>query len=470
MDDLSSGQQAQALTVTQVNLRARLLLEKTFGLVTVAGEVSGHRIVSGHHYFGLKDRESQLSAVWFRREAAQSHVELRDGLEVLASGKLTIYGAQGRYQIIVERLLERGAGAQQAAFEALKARLAAEGLFAEERKRALPLLPRRVAVVTSPTGAVIRDIIEVATRRFANANLLLVPTRVQGAEAVPQIVAALRRASTEAARLGLDVLIVARGGGSVEDLSCFNDEEVARAVCAAPIPVVSAVGHETDFTICDFVADVRAPTPSAAAELVFPIKSELAAMLEDGVARGHAALARDLTRRRMHVRALRAELGDARSPLRERAQRLSQARLANEEALRRSLMRRRLALREQETRVVRHDPKLRLRDVRTRLHNARARLEWLTRQQLAESRARLRSVAQRLEALSPLAVLERGYALVIDPRGRAVRRPADVAAGERLDIRVAAGSFAATVLPDFGDDGAQGSRSTSRQPQKDQAY
>jgi exodeoxyribonuclease VII large subunit len=446
MDDLFAARLPEPLTVSQVNQRARLLLERQFASVTVQGEISGLRIVQGHHYFCLKDKESQLSAVLFRREAAASRLELEDGLDVLATGKLTIYAPQGRYQLIVERLERRGLGALQAAFEQLKQRLAADGLFAAERKRRLPLVPRRVAVVTSPTGAVIRDIVDVATRRFPKADILLVPTRVQGEEAAPQVAAAVARASGLAVTLGLDVIIVARGGGSLEDLWCFNDERVARAIAASVVPVVSAVGHETDFTIADFVADVRAPTPSAAAELVFPQANDLRLALLQQLARCREALGRDLGRWRLHVRALRAELGDARSLLRAEAQRLAQAAAAEEDALRRLLEQRRRHLHELDLRLARQHPRAHLTDLQARLRGVRERIHLSVRQRLERDRSRLESATRHLQALSPLGVLERGYAIVLSPGGQAVRAAEEVAAGERLHIQVARGAFDATAL------------------------
>ncbi|MHB8835605.1 MAG: exodeoxyribonuclease VII large subunit, partial [Candidatus Methylomirabilia bacterium] len=262
-------------TVSELNRAAGELLEEAFPRIWVEGEISNWKLYgSGHAYFSLKDDGGQIAAVLFRAAAKNFRFEPRDGLAVLAAGRVSLYGQRGQYQLIVDELEPRGKGALQLAFEQLKEKLQKEGLFDAQRKRPLPTLPRTVGVVTSPTGAVIRDIITVLGRRFANVRVLLNPVRVQGEGAGAEIAAAI----TELALRGdVDVLIVGRGGGSMEDLWAFNEESVARAIAASTVPVISAVGHETDFTIADFVADLRAPTPSAAAELVVQSKEALEA-------------------------------------------------------------------------------------------------------------------------------------------------------------------------------------------------
>jgi exodeoxyribonuclease VII large subunit len=255
-------------TVARLNREVRMLLERGLGVVWVEGELSNFSAPSsGHWYFSLKDRDAQLRCAMFRLKNAGLGFTPKAGQQVLARGRITLYEPRGDYQLIVEHMEEAGVGALKREFERLKVKLAAEGLFALERKRSLPRFPRRIGVVTSPSGAAIRDVLHILGRRFPPTSVLIYPTPVQGAAAVPSIVEALRTAS---ARAECDVLIVARGGGSIEDLWCFNDERVARAICASSIPVVSGVGHEIDFTIADFVADARAPTPSGAAELVVP--------------------------------------------------------------------------------------------------------------------------------------------------------------------------------------------------------
>jgi exodeoxyribonuclease VII large subunit len=432
-------------TVTQLNQRARQLLERQFARVAVVGEISSLKTVSGHTYLSLKDDQSQLPGVLFRRDAQHLTFELRPGVEVLATGRLTIYPAYGRYQIIIDRLERRGAGALQAAFEELKAKLSAQGLFAQERKRPLPRIPRRVAVVTSPTGAVIRDIVNVATRRYPQASILVVPTRVQGTQAAGLIRAALERASRLATDLDLSAIIVARGGGSLEELSGFNDEAVARAVAAAPVPVVSAIGHETDFTISDFVADVRAPTPSAAAELVFPIRSELLAELRQALDRASRAFRRDVAARRHRLRAARATLGDSRSLMAIQAQRLDYVKMGVLASMERFVSSRRRELAGFETRLAHVDPRAGLGRTRSELEAVRQRLERSTQQKVVRARDRLQGLQQRLHALSPLGVLERGYAIALAPDGTVVRDAKRLRAGERVDVRVARGRFGAVV-------------------------
>ncbi|HOW57909.1 MAG TPA: exodeoxyribonuclease VII large subunit, partial [Smithellaceae bacterium] len=266
----------EILTVSQLNENVKLLLEEAFTSVWVEGEISNLRKPqSGHIYFTLKDDKSQIRAVLFRQFGATrpvSRFEPEEGLSVLCRARLSVYEPRGEYQLIVESLEPRGLGALQKAFEQLKARLTAAGLFAEEHKKPLPFLPRKIGIVTSPTGAVIRDILNITKRRFPSVDILIAPTRVQGEEAAAEIIAGLGKLISYG---GIDVIIIARGGGSLEDLAPFNDEALAHAVFNCPIPVVSAIGHETDFTICDFVADLRAPTPSAAAELVVPDRNEL---------------------------------------------------------------------------------------------------------------------------------------------------------------------------------------------------
>ena len=255
-------------TVSRLNREVRLLLEKGLGIIWIEGELSNFSAPSsGHWYFSLKDRDAQLRCAMFRQKNATLGFTPKAGQQVLARGRISLYEPRGDYQLIVEHLEEAGVGALKREFERLKVKLAAEGLFALERKRSLPRFPRRIGVVTSPSGAAVRDVLHILRRRFPPASVLIYPTPVQGAASVPAIVEALETAS---ARAECDVLIVARGGGSIEDLWSFNDERVARAICASSIPVVSGIGHEIDFTIADFVADARAPTPSGAAELVAP--------------------------------------------------------------------------------------------------------------------------------------------------------------------------------------------------------
>ncbi|HOP36102.1 MAG TPA: exodeoxyribonuclease VII large subunit, partial [Syntrophales bacterium] len=284
------------LTVTELTEEIRSLLEDTFGFLWVAGEVSNlRRPSSGHVYFTLKDEKAQVRAVLFRQSSARLGFDLEDGMEVLCRGRVSVYSPRGEYQIIVDAAEPRGLGALQRAFEALKKRLEAEGLFDAALKKAIPFLPRRIGVVTSPSGAAVRDILNITGRRFPSVDILIAPVRVQGDEAPPEICDAIALLNEH--RL-VDVIILARGGGSLEDLFPFNDERVARAVRASRVPVISAVGHEIDFTIADFAADLRAPTPSAAAELVVPMREDLRmALIRDG-----ERLARGLGKKIHHLR------------------------------------------------------------------------------------------------------------------------------------------------------------------------
>jgi exodeoxyribonuclease VII large subunit len=272
-----SMQMKEILTVSQLTDNIKDLLEEVFGFVWVEGEVSNlRRPQSGHVYFTLKDVKSQIRAVYFRKYGSPKNrtadFELEEGLSVLCRARISVYPPRGDYQLIVESVEPRGVGALQKAFEQLKAKLATEGLFDEQYKKEIPFIPKRIGVVTSPTGSVIRDILNITKRRFPAADILIAPVKVQGSDAAAEIIQAISNLCAEGS---VDVIIIARGGGSLEDLAPFNDESLARKIFSSTIPIVSAVGHETDFTICDFVADLRAPTPSAAAELVVPQRAEL---------------------------------------------------------------------------------------------------------------------------------------------------------------------------------------------------
>ncbi len=377
------------------------LLEERVGRVWVVGEIANlHRAASGHCYFTLKDDDGQMRAALFRRAAERIPFELENGLEVVAYAEVGIYTARGELQLVVHKVEPRGRGALQLAFEQLRGRLAEEGLFALERKRSLPEFPRRVGVVTSPTSAAVRDVIEVSGRRSPATALLISPTRVQGEGAEFEIVRAL---DAVARQPGVELVLLVRGGGSLEDLWAFNTEEVARAIERCPVPVVSGVGHETDFTIADLVADVRAPTPSAAAEQSLTDRVEVAARVEaDG---------------RRLVAAMRARV--------ER----SRARLRVQQAALRLL-----------------SPQARLVAQRRRLTVAASALGRIVALQNERRRGVLSRYAGQLDSLSPLAVLGRGYGLVTRARdGAIVRRAHEVEIGETVDVRLAHGGLVAQV-------------------------
>jgi exodeoxyribonuclease VII large subunit len=408
--------------VGELTREIKTLIETAIGSVWIEGEISNlRRPPSGHLYFTLKDPSAQISAVLFKGNQRGLTFIPRDGLQVRVQGDVTVYEHGGNYQVIVRQMRQGGAGALQARFEELKARLQAEGLFDSARKKALPLLPRRVGVVTSPTGAVIRDILTVLGRRFPNLHLILVPVRVQGAGAAEEIAAAIDLLN---ARDAVDVMIVGRGGGSMEDLWCFNEEIVARAVARSSIPVISAVGHETDFTICDFVADVRAPTPSAAAEIVVERKDALSAGVE-----------------RLEERLLRA----AQEKLlraRHRLLRSSGSYVFREPGnVARTY---RMKLEKAQMRMT-HECRAAVRERRQRVDDAGSRLGHRVSMRRERAGQDLRRFKSQLDALNPMAVLERGYAVVSDARGRIVRIAADLRAGELVRTRVAQGTFDSVV-------------------------
>ncbi|SFA75776.1 Exodeoxyribonuclease VII large subunit [Azotobacter beijerinckii] len=432
------GLDREILTVSQLNGRARLLLEDVFAQVWVEGEISNlARPASGHLYFTLKDRQAQVRCALFRQNALRVREALRDGLAVRVRGKVSLYEGRGDFQLILDLLEPAGDGALRLAFEALKERLAAEGLFAAERKRALPAHPQRIGIVSSPTGAVIRDIVSVFRRRAPQVELTLVPTAVQGREAVAQIVHALELAD----RQGFDALILARGGGSLEDLWCFNEEAVARAVAACATPLVSAVGHETDVTIADFVADLRAPTPSAAAELLAPDSSDLERRLDSLQRRLQLRMQHLLAARHLQLDGLRRRLRHPGERLQQQAQRLDDLELRLKRAMQRHLQDGTERLARLDTRLAARHPERLLGLLRQRLEHLGERLPRAMQGALRERRQRLEAAAQTLQAVSPLATLGRGYAILLDDQGRAIRAATQTQPGQRLHARLAEGGL-----------------------------
>jgi exodeoxyribonuclease VII large subunit len=424
------------LTVSALTRAIKDTLEGRFGGVWVEGEISNLRVhTSGHVYFTLKDEEAQVRAVLFRSRVRRLRFAPADGLHVLAFANLDVYAVRGEYQLVCELLEPRGVGALQLAFEQLKTRLAAEGLFDPARKRSLPVLPRRVGLITSPTGAAVRDFLRVVTRRFAGLQVLVCPVRVQGDTAAGEIVDALATLN----RLGgFDVLVLARGGGSLEDLWAFNEEAVARAIAASKIPVISAVGHETDVTIADFVADLRAPTPSAAAELVVREKAELVRQLgtlrtrlvramRQRVARVADRLA-DLRRRRV--------LTDPARPLRDWARRVDElgTRLGRARARHHARLQERLARAGRALRpgvLAAH-----VRAHRRLTEQLAGRLRRAARGEAARRRRAVEALAGRLDGLSPLACLARGYAIATGPGGQVLTDAGQAVVGERVALRL----------------------------------
>ena len=411
------------LSVSEINLAIRSLLDSHFQDIWVAGEISGVKLASsGHYYFTLKDQQSQLRCVCFRNSARYLRFKPQDGIAVLARGRVDVYEPRGEYQLLVEALEPQGFGALQLAFEQLKRKLSEEGLFDSARKRPLPRLPQRIGIVTSPTGAVIRDMLQIFERRFPGLHIRLYPAQVQGEGSIEEVTAGIDWFSQSG---WPDVVIVARGGGSLEDLWTFNEEAVARAIARSAVPVVSAVGHETDVTISDFVADMRAPTPSAAAELVIGTRREFL----DRIEAARVSLARGIrfrltdAERRLHRQGI------------ERASAL----------LQRSLGRRLQRMDDLDARLRRMDLRLRLAALRRRLEAAEKEASERVRLRMVLVRGRLDSLSAQLAHLSPLSILDRGYAIVQDESGRVVKEAAAAPVDSTLDVRLSRGRLRATV-------------------------
>lgn len=397
----------EPLSVSELNARIKGLIESdpVLGSVYVRGELSNYKVYpSGHHYFTLKDAESSLRCVMFRSAASKLRFRPESGMRVTAWGRVAVYPRDGAYQLYCEGLMPEGAGDLQVAYEQLKAKLAAEGLFDPAHKKPIPHYPERIAVITSSAGAAVHDIIRVLRKRWPVAKVVLLPVRVQGVEAPPEIAGALRYANKYRVA---DVIITGRGGGSIEDLWAFNDERVARAIYASELPVISAVGHEPDVTIADFVADLRAATPSNAAELVAPDVSEL------------------------------------RDAIRSASARLDQA-------IDRGLSQRRTALTELASRRVMQSPTGFIDQRRLELDSIRLRLDAAATGRLHRERQEFARLAAKLDALSPLKVLGRGYSIALDAEGRAVREAGQLKAGDKLDLRLSRGGAKCLVESVYG--------------------
>jgi len=436
------GLDREVLTVSQLNGRARVLLEDVFRSVWVEGEISNlARPASGHMYFTLKDSGAQVRCALFRQSATRVRQALRDGLAVRVRGKVSLFEGRGDYQLILDTVEPAGDGALRLAFEALKEKLGAEGLFSAERKKPLPAHPQRIGVITSPTGAVIRDIISVFGRRAPQVELNLIPTAVQGREAIAQIVRAIRLADG----LGFDALILARGGGSLEDLWCFNEEAVARAVAACVTPIVSAVGHETDVSISDFVADVRAPTPSAAAELLAPDSSGIRQRLDGLQRRLLLRMQNRLSHDRLRLDSLTRRLRHPGERLRQQAQRLDDLDMRLRRAFLLSLNKRRERLARAETRLAAQHPGRNLKLLAQRLDSLAERLPRAMRELLKDRRQRFQAQLQTLQVVSPLATLARGYSILLDDQGQAIRSAEQTRNGQRLTARLDQGELLVRV-------------------------
>ena len=428
----------EVLSVSQLNNRARLLLEDVFAQVWVEGEISNlAKPASGHVYFTLKDGKAQVRCALFRQNAARVREALRDGLAVKVRGKVSLFEGRGDYQLILDSVEPAGDGALRLAFEALKEKLAAEGLFSSERKIPLPAHPQRIGIISSPTGAVIRDIISVFRRRAPQVELSLIPSAVQGREATAQIVRALQLAD----RQGFDALILARGGGSLEDLWCFNEEVVARAIDACKTPIVSAVGHETDISISDFVADVRAPTPSAAAELLAPDNSDLLQRIDSLRRRLLMHMRNQLARAQLHLDGNTRRLRHPGERLRQQAQRLDDWDMRLRRALQQQLQLHQQKIVRAEARLAAQHPGRQLTLLSQRLQSLSERLPRAIHKHLAQRKQAFGAAVHGLQLVSPLATLGRGYSILLDQRGQAIRNAAQTQPGQKLRAQLGDGEL-----------------------------
>ena len=437
--------QRHILTVSELTAQIKSQLETTFPFVWITGEISNFRVpVSGHFYFSLKDSRSQINAVMFRGQNSQLKFEPEDGMQINGIGRISLYEPRGTYQIILEYMEPGGVGALQVAFEQLKQKLSSEGLFNEEHKQSIPFLPHKICVITSLTGSVVHDIIRVLNRRFTNIPLEIIPAKVQGADAENELIAAIRLLNQ---RDDADVAILARGGGSLEDLQAFNTEGLAREIFASKIPIISAVGHETDFTLADFVADLRVPTPSAAAEIVVPLKADLERQCLD--------LRKKLTLSfSNYLRFLKTYLKEFSKRLVDPRKRIQDLRLRTDDLSSRLIRACRLNIRQRRERLQWRLEKLHTFSPAARLPQLKSRHDQLHSNLLSsfsiyikDKNNNLRTNQSKLTALSPMAILERGYSITRSfPDAQVVRDAESVAVGDRLQILLGTGSLEALVV------------------------
>ncbi|WP_127346464.1 exodeoxyribonuclease VII large subunit [Pseudidiomarina mangrovi] len=435
-------------TVASLNAEVRQMLEQGFGTVWLLGEISNFSAPSsGHWYFTLKDQQAQIKAAMFRNSNQRVRVRPQNGMQVLVRAKLTVYEPRGDYQLIVEHMEDAGAGLLQQRYEQLKQRLAAAGLFASDSKQSLPADIRRVGIITSPTGAAIRDILAVLKRRDPSIEVIIYPSAVQGQAATAELLSMLQRA---VARNEVDVLILARGGGSLEDLWCFNDEQLAYALHSCPIPTISAIGHEVDFTICDFVADVRAPTPSAAAELVSQDQRQWLQQLQQQRQRLRASWQRYHRQHQQQLLVLqqRLQLQDPQRRMQLNSQRLDELSGRIKQAVMRSLQLHQRQFEQQQQRLQRVHPERRLAPAQQQLSQLQQRLQRLIAEQSKQRQQQLQAQLQQLHIVSPLQTIARGYAVVTNGAQQVIRQPQQLAANEVFQVRVAGGEFNAKKLDD----------------------
>ena len=432
-------------SVSQLNGEARQLLEANFPLIWIEGELSNvARPASGHIYFSLKDTGAQIRGAMFRNRNMLITFKPENGTQVLVRARLSLYEARGDYQLIVEHMEEAGDGVLRRAFEELKSRLSKEGLFDSDSKQLFPTLPKCIGIVTSPSGAAVRDIISVLKRRFPIIPIIIYPTPVQGEDAAKKIAAAINTADQ---RKDCDVLIVARGGGSLEDLWAFNEEVVARAIHACTLPVITGIGHEVDFTIADFVADVRAPTPSGAAELASPDQVEWLQTLQQFSNRLQTLAQQYLSTQMQRLQWLRKRLQQCHpgQQLQQQSQRIDELDQRLQRKLQANIQHKHMQLRELEARLQQHQPSQRIKHYQTHFNNLKKRLQQLMASQLLQNKQQLQSVSRALDAISPLATLSRGYTIMQKDDGQIVRKSQDVHCGERINARLGTGRLVCEV-------------------------
>ena len=443
----NSNTQREILSVSDLNRRARSLLESEFRQVWVEGEISNLvKAGSGHWYFTLKDSSAQVRCAMFSNRNRSLRIQVQNGMHVIVRAKASLYEGRGDYQLIAENLIDAGEGLLQRQYEALKAKLEAEGLFDEQFKQPLPILPSHIGVVTSPTGAAIRDILTVLARRFPGIPVSVIPALVQGKEAAAQIVAGIQLAnrSTDLEH-PIDVLIVGRGGGSLEDLWPFNEEIVARAIFTSKIPIVSAVGHEIDFTIADFVADVRAATPSAAAELLSPDRQQWQLALEKSQRVLISSLKRHMSNAYQQLNSLSKRLRHPGHQLQEQAQRLDDIEIRLKTAINHRLKLQRSQLATQAAELNKYHPSHQITQLSMTNKQLARRLQSAMQHQLFDARQRLKSNSLALHTLSPLQTLSRGYAIIKDQQQRIVRRSNDVKPGDSITAQLGQGRLICAI-------------------------
>jgi exodeoxyribonuclease VII large subunit len=432
----------QVYTISELTRRIKLILELELSEIWVEGEISNLRVPSsGHTYFTLKDETSQIKALLFRTQKKVIKFKLEDGLKVVVRGRITVYEPRGEYQIIIDYMEPKGVGALQLAFQQLKDKLEQEGLFDPQHKKSLPLLPQKIGIVTSPTGAAIRDILRVIQRRFANVHLIIYPARVQGDEASKEIAEGIRILNQFP---DIDVLIIGRGGGSIEDLWAFNEEEVARAIFASSIPLISAVGHEIDFTIADFVADLRAPTPSAAAELVVKNKEELLLHLQTFHSRLHNRMAYylDFFKDRLQSLCQRKGFFMPQEKIQYYLQRIDELQTRGGKTLSIQLKNKKDYLAHLRQRHYSRSPKERISYGKDYLNRLFKELTSQIKYRLTVTRKRLEGTAGQLHSISPLAVLARGYSICRSlPKGKIVKNAREVQVGNKISVKLYQGEL-----------------------------